>query len=484
MVSDKPPRRSKSDKSPVTIDLAAEDVSTIATPVRSDDSDTPVVAAKTDAKAADAGKPVSGQDDTVTSKAETAKPAAAGSTATGKVEPTKAAETPKTTATSGGPGTSAPTSTPTPAATASSGSSAAASGSSHTSAHSVGGSAKIDAPKTFGASTAGASSTASTSSTATKPDPKPATAGTSSTSATKAPARQAPATASLIAAGIFGGIVALALAGSMFYAGIVPGTSSGNTTENAALQQQIDNLNQQLASSTAAIEALKTAATTGNGGTVGTEIAERLAALEARIAEAGSNTAASDALTQRLAALETKVDQPGREEAVAKALAASALKTAIDRGGPFTGELQTFSGIAGNDPAVQTLEKFAQSGVPSASDLVQKFPQTATTILNAAHQTHEQAGIGSRLLSSAMQMVKVRPVGDVEGDTPEAIVARMEDKLRKGDLKGASTEWDVLPQPSKDASIAYKQTLDARIEVDGLVDNTLNRAISGASNAG
>lgn len=486
MVSDKPPRRSKSDKSPVTIDLAAEDVSTIATPVRSDDSDIPVAAAKTDAKAADAGKPVSAKEDAVTSKAEAAKPAdtkaadvkpaAAGSTATGKVEPTKAAETPKTT-TSGGPSTSAPTSTPTPAATA-------ASGSSHASANTVGSSAKTDAPKTFGTNTAGASSTAGTSSTAAKPDPKPATAGAGATSATKAPARQAPANSSLIAAGIFGGIVALALAGSMFYAGIIPGTSSGNTTENAALQQQIDGLNQQLASSTAAIEALKTAATASNGGTVGTEIAERLAALEARIAEAGSNTAASDALTKRLAALETKVDQPGREEAVAKALAASALKTAIDRGGPFTGELQTFSGIAGSDPAVQTLEKFAQSGVPSASDLVQKFPQTATTILNAAHQTDEQAGIGSRLLSSAMQMVKVRPVGDVEGDTPEAIVARMEDKLRKGDLKGASTEWDVLPQPAKDASIAYKQTLDARIEVDGLVDNTLNRAISGASNAG
>lgn len=495
MVSDKPPRRSKSDKSPVTIDLAAEDVSTIATPVRSDDSDVPVAAAKTAPKTADISKPVSAKEDTVTSKAETAKPAdtktadvkpaAAGSTATGKVEPTKPAE-PLKTGTSSGPGTSAPASTPTPAATASPGSSASTSGSNSTSANAVGGSANAGAPKNFGTNTTSASSTAGASSTTVKsdPQPKPATSGDGAPSAAKAPARPAPATSSLIAAGIFGGIIALALAGSMFYAGVIPGASGGNTTETGALQQQIDSLNQQLASSTAAIEALKTAATAGNASNVGTEIAERLAALEARIAEAGSNSAASDALTQRLAALESKVDQPGREEAVAKALAASALKTAIDRGGPFTGELQTFSGISGNEPAVQTLEKFAQSGVPSASDLVQKFPQTATTILNAAHQMDEQAGVGSRLLSSAMHMVKVRPVGDVEGDTPEAVVARMEDKLRKGDLKGASTEWEALPQPAKDASVVYKQTLDARIEVDGLVDNTLNRAISSASNAG
>jgi hypothetical protein len=485
MVSDKPPRRSKSDKSPVTIDLAAEDVSTIATPVRSDDSDVPVAAAKTDAEAGGAEKPVSAKEDTTASKptgtkAADVKPATPVSTATDKAETSKAAEAART-ATSGGPGASAPTST-----TASSGSSAAAAAADNNSANSntVGGSTSTGAPKTFGTSTTSASSTAGTSSTTGKPDPKPATTGASATSATKARERQTPAISSLIAAGIFGGVVALVLAGSMFYAGVIPGASGGNTTENTALQQQIDSLNQQLASSTAAIEALKTTATAGNGSNVGAEIADRLAALETRIAEAGSNTAASDALTQRLAALESKVDQPGREEAVAKALAASALKTAIDRGGPFTGELQTFSGIAGNDPAVTVLEKFAATGVPSASDLVQKLPQTAQAILNAAHQTDEQAGIGSRLISSAMQMVKVRPIGDVEGDTPEAIVARMEDKLRKGDLKGASTEWDALPQPAKDASLAYKQTLDARIEVDGLVDNTLNRAISGASNAG
>lgn len=473
MVSDKPPRRSKSDKSPVTIDLAADDVRTIATPVRSDDSDAPVSAAKKEAGSVVSEKAPAAQSATNPQAAKPAglKPAVSADAPSDDAEPGKTPEAATNRATSGAektaPATSAPTSSPTSA-------SASAAGSTST----LGGNSP---DKPFGTNTAGTSgpTTGATSASA-----KAGAGSTSASAPTKEQPRRSPATSSLIAAGIVGGVVALALVGSMFYAGVIPGSSGGSPTETAALQQQIDSLNQQLASSTAAIDALKATAAAGSGASGNTEISGRLAALEARISEAGSNTAASDALTQRLAALETKVDQPGREEAVAKALAASALKTAIDRGGPFTGELQTFSGIAGDDPAVKVLEKFAPSGVPSASDLVQKFPQAADAILNAANQTDEQAGVGSRLLSSAMQMVKVRPVGDVEGDTPEAIVARMEDQLRKGNLKGATTEWEALPQFAKDASVAYKQTLDARIEVDGLVDNTLNRAIAGASNAG
>ena len=49
MVSEKPPRRSRPGKTPVTIDLAADEVSPIAEPVRSDDTD--AVTAKQDAVA-------------------------------------------------------------------------------------------------------------------------------------------------------------------------------------------------------------------------------------------------------------------------------------------------------------------------------------------------------------------------------------------------------------------------------------------------
>ncbi|MGE7369614.1 mitofilin family membrane protein [Neorhizobium sp. NPDC001467] len=514
MVSDKPPRRSKSDKSPVTIDLAAKDVTAIATPVRSDDSDVPLAAVEkvtavsgAPNPAADEEKPTApgtaartepasiGPDAaTVPGKGKSgeAKPAIAATVTTAEAERTAASpladkgsseETDRTAGAKTPPFSARPTPS-TQAAAAKAPPSASAASTASDSADARGRASEMSGAAAgtadISSRPSASSGTSSRSSSAARASETGTAAGTSAAPSAPKPVKSTT-TGGLIAAGIVGGLVALLLAGSMYYAGVIPGGSERAADDTAAMQQQIDSLGQQLAASNAAIDALK-AAPTDSG--VGADIAARLAALEAKAGEAGSGAAALDALTQRLAALETRFEQPGRENAVATALAASALKTAIDRGGPFTGELQTFAGLAGDDPAVGTLQKFAESGVPSASNLIQNFAGTTDAILDAAHATDMQAGVGSRLLSSAMQMVKVRPVGNVEGDTPEAIVARTEDKLRKGDLKGAATEWDRLPQPAKDASIAYKQALDARIEVDGLVDNTLNRAISGASNAG
>jgi hypothetical protein len=75
--------------------------------------------------------------------------------------------------------------------------------------------------------------------------------------------------------------------------------------------------------------------------------------------------------------------------------------------------------------------------------------------------------------------VKVRRVGDVQGDTPEAVVARMEDGLRSGDLPAAARQWDSLPESAKNASQDFKQKLDARIQVENLVGGTLTRAVAG-----
>jgi hypothetical protein len=80
--------------------------------------------------------------------------------------------------------------------------------------------------------------------------------------------------------------------------------------------------------------------------------------------------------------------------------------------------------------------------------------------------------------------VKVRPVGNIEGESAEAKIARIEDKLRNGDLKGAALEWDSLPEPAKATSADFKKSLDARVEVEDLVNGTLTRAISSTGQQG
>ena len=409
MVSEKPPRRSKAEKEPVTIDLTAEEA--VAEPVRSIDSDEPVTPAELKAETSvDTDKPVEADiaDEPVstTSGIEDEAPLA-------DAEPDDAGQPQSATV-------------------------------------------------------------------APEPEPVPAP-----------PAKRSPAASTLVAAGIFGGIVALALAGSMQYAGYLPGASpAAPATDTTALSSQIDQLRQEiaalqsrpaptadegLANRVAALEAA-----TGSTGAVSEEAVSALKDDIALLRSAVESTAGNNVqLEDRIESVEAKMDDRGPEQQVARAIAAAALKAAIDRGGSFETELQTFGSVAGDDPAIAGLQKFAATGVPSRAELQREFPKVADAMLEATIQPDPDQGIAGRLLSSAMSVVKVRRVGNVEGDTPEAIVARIEEALRNGDLKASVREWDALPEPAKATSRDFRQKLDARIQVEDLVGGTLTRAVTG-----
>ncbi|MGK6313281.1 mitofilin family membrane protein [Neorhizobium sp. DT-125] len=428
MVSEKPPRRSKVEKEPVTIDLAAEEADAVAEPVRSNDTDEPFTPAEQAAEASEnVEEPV---------KAEPAEEPAQEVSATD--EPVSASFTPEeppfdTETTAEAP--IAPENTPQPE------------------------------PATVA------------------PEPEPVPAPRQRTS---------PAATTLAAAGIFGGIVALLLAGSMQYAGYLPGATpapapvsdtSALSAEIAALRQEIETLRNQPAPPDAAL-ADRVAALEASAKAPDTSSEQALAALKDDVAllrSAVESTAGNNnQLEDRIIAAEAKLNDRGPEQQVARAVAAAALKAAIDRGGPFETELQTFASVAGDDPAIAELQKFGAVGVPSSIELQREFPRVADAMLEAVTiQPDPDQGIAGRLLSSAMSVVKVRRVGDVEGDTPEAVVARMEENLRKGDLQTAAREWDALPEPAKAVSRDFRQKLDARIQVENLVGGTLTRAVAG-----
>jgi hypothetical protein len=95
-------------------------------------------------------------------------------------------------------------------------------------------------------------------------------------------------------------------------------------------------------------------------------------------------------------------------------------------------------------------------------------------------QPDQDQSWSNRLMSGAKSLVTVRPVGNVQGDGVDAIAARMENKVRNGDLPGAVAEWNTLPDAAKSASAAFKQSLDARIRVEDMVSDALSKAIAGA----
>jgi hypothetical protein len=326
------------------------------------------------------------------------------------------------------------------------------------------------------------------------------------------PLQKGVVTSGLIAAGIFGGLVALLGAGAIQYAGYLPGSSTQqtNSAEVADLSGEIEGLKQSVASLAAnpapavdnsalekRIAALETAPQTP-APSISTDSADvealnqKIADLTAQIdqlktslAQTTEQQASNGAdITSRLAEAEKKLNEPREDVAVARAIAAAALKAAIDRGGPFIAELDTFAGVAPDDPAATDLRGFAETGVPSRAELIRQVPDVATAIVESVNQPDPNQSWSDRLMSSAKSLVSVRPVGNVEGESVEAIAARMEDKVKNGDLPGAATEWNSLPAVAKQASAAFKQSLEARIRVEDLVGGALSKAISGTGKEG
>ena len=290
------------------------------------------------------------------------------------------------------------------------------------------------------------------------------------------------ATSTLVAAGIFGGLVALALAGAMQYAGVLPGAGATKPADTGALSAEIDALRQQVA-------ALPTAPVAPAPDPA---LEQRIAALEAKVAPLADDidkvsnglaalgqTAASGTgdVTARLDEIEKKLSEPQNDGAVARTIALTALRSAIDRGGAFSAELDALASVSHDDPDIGELRPLASGDLPSRAELVEQFPDVAFAMIEAVNQPGPDSGIGERLFASALSIVKVRNVGDVEGTGPDAITARIEDKLKKGALKDAVAEWDTLPEAAKTAGAAFKARLDARIRAEDLLS-----AVAAATN--
>lgn len=320
-----------------------------------------------------------------------------------------------------------------------------------------------------------------------------------------APQRQQGSTSGLIAAGIVGGLISLICVGAIQYAGLLPGgrVAKDTSADIAALTAEIDGLKQTVSNLAAApaaapdtalaarIAALETAAANnptagGSSAAGGGEADQKIAALSTEVGQlkasldqaTQSRTSADADVSKRLDDAEKKLSEPSQESAVARAIAAAALKAAIDRGGPFQPELDTFANVAPDDPAVADLKNFAQTGIPSRADLIRQVSGVTTAIVGSTQQDDPNQSWSDRLLSGAKSLVQVRPVGNVSGDSVDAVAARFEDKVKNGDLPGAITEWNNLPDAAKSASAAFKQSLGARVRVEDLVGEALSKAIA------
>lgn len=184
-----------------------------------------------------------------------------------------------------------------------------------------------------------------------------------------------------------------------------------------------------------------------------------------------------DALEAAVATLTGRVDEQAEAPATAIIIAASSLKAAIDRGTPFTTELDTYAALAPDAPQLEALRALAAAGVPTRPQIAAESDAAANAMIAAAQPADPDAGLADRLWGSMMGLVQVRPIGMVEGEGVPEIVARLDAAIAAGDYERALAEYEALPPEAKAAGEAFIARVRARHAADRLVDEALAAAL-------
>ncbi|MCB1479622.1 MAG: hypothetical protein KDJ62_12270 [Rhodobiaceae bacterium] len=207
--------------------------------------------------------------------------------------------------------------------------------------------------------------------------------------------------------------------------------------------------------------------------------AERLDGLDAKVTDLESRMSA---LSERVASAASGSGGGAGSAEAAQVLALTDLRDAISRGGAFADELDALRALVPGEPVLGELDGAAATGVATRRGLEMEFSQKLPEILSAVNMRSD-AGILARLFDNARGIITVRPVGAIDGDSPEAIVARIEAKLADGDLAGALADWQALPQPAQEAAGDWGTALAGKVRVDAAINEFSRSVISDLKNA-
>ncbi|MBI1260329.1 MAG: hypothetical protein GC184_01250 [Rhizobiales bacterium] len=212
------------------------------------------------------------------------------------------------------------------------------------------------------------------------------------------------------------------------------------------------------------------------------DIAQRVDQLSAMIT--ALNTAVDalaprvEELHGRVAAIEAKAAEPDPAARAALGLALANLARASQGPGGFDAELEAVATLLPGMPEIDELRAASKAGVPTMARLKQDFPQLLDNVFQAEAKSDESS-LWTKFLGNAMSIITVRRTGEVSGDSTEAIMARMEERLKVDDLAGAVAEAKGLDATAKDAAATWLGQAKARLRTDRLVRELSARVAAG-----
>jgi hypothetical protein len=249
---------------------------------------------------------------------------------------------------------------------------------------------------------------------------------------------------------------------------------SGLEGQIKALAEKIEGLDEKVGAAARRADEINAAAGEARQRAENTAAAiDQLSQKLAQLAAQPAAPAGIEALTNRIASLERSTAAIGTEVGKERAgdaedrtarvsVAAEALNAVVERGESFAGELAALQALGADPKALAALAPFAASGVPSAASLSGEFLALMPALNKAGGTPAPEGGVFARLAADAKSLVRIRPIGDVKGDDPSAILARAELRATKSDIPGALAELAKLPEDARASAQAFIAKAQAR----------------------
>jgi len=158
---------------------------------------------------------------------------------------------------------------------------------------------------------------------------------------------------------------------------------------------------------------------------------------------------------------------------------AARLSAALESGLPFAVDLGLLTPLVQGDAKLaeitSSLQPYGASGVASRATLAAEFPAVAKAAL--ADDLADDS-FGERLLGKLRALISLRRVGDVEGDSVEARLARAETALEAGDLAKAVAQVKSLPPQTGKATEAWLKRAEAHLAAERAVQQLAAHAVT------
>lgn len=250
-------------------------------------------------------------------------------------------------------------------------------------------------------------------------------------------------------------------------------------SDAAATAQKLDKLRSDADRLTAAVQGIRDTSneikTALDGVRSDVEAKFKASAKPADVASAVAPVAGKlSALEQNVqSVVKSEEDRKLSAERILLSLELNNLKRVIDRGQKYANEFATVKKAAGPKDDLSILDRYKDTGISTLADLTREFAPVATAILESQADTGDGSVVG-RMLASARSVVAIRKINYAASDkSAEAVVGRIEQALRDGNIAAVLDEAKNIPVKPGAAQDRSVQDWLVKVEARGAVDRAI-----------